>query len=490
VSVVEKQWSKYQEALFAFLAEGEGNALVDAKAGSGKTTTIVECVNRLPTSQSVLLVAFNRHIADTLSKRIRRRGVSCMTLNSFGYNVMRTHVPGVVMNEAKSDRLLLNTLDCERESDYFLYKRIRAVVSEVVSLAKGTALDEIAPDDFTFFLDNYDIEMDEDVRWEAYLRAAKVFRLSKLESHCIDFDDQLYLPVALDLPIPQLDWVFVDEVQDLSPIQIELVLRAGKRGRVICVGDYNQAVYGFRGAHPQAVAEITDRLQATRLPLSISSRCPEAVVEVARRVVPDLEWHKPGGVVDVVETREFVERVRPGDMVLCRFTAPLVGLCMQLLGAGKRSCVLGRDIEAGLMRLVKRFDRAKDLPTFWLRLNTYELEAAERYADNPMRLAAVYDRCEALRVIGAKCRTLEELKGKLHALFGEKDAATVVCSTVHKAKGLEADRVWIVKPECLPYLAKASQEWQVQQERNLLYVAVTRAKEELYFVVERNGNER
>ena len=64
----------------------------------------------------------------------------------------------------------------------------------------------------------------------------------------------------------------------------------------------------------------------------------------------------------------------------------------------------------------------------------------------------------------------------------EKIENAVMLSTAHKSKGLEADRVLILLPTKLPLTWKGQLDWQLIQENNLKYVAITRAKKELVFV--------
>src|SRR5262249_55889188 len=61
------------------------------------------------------------------------------------------------------------------------------------------------------------------------------------------------------------------------------------------------------------------------------------------------------------------------------------------------------------------------------------------------------------------------------------NADTLIFSTVHKAKGLEFDTVYILKSELMPHPA-AKRGWQLDQEYNIIYVALTRAKQRLYFL--------
>ena len=68
---------------------------------------------------------------------------------------------------------------------------------------------------------------------------------------------------------------------------------------------------------------------------------------------------------------------------------------------------------------------------------------------------------------------------KIKAIFTD-DIDGICLSTVHKVKGLEADRVFIVRPDLLP-MTTVTKGWQVQQEKNLEYVAITRARMELIY---------
>lgn len=95
------------------------------------------------------------------------------------------------------------------------------------------------------------------------------------------------------------------------------------------------------------------------------------------------------------------------------------------------------------------------------------------------RAAAARDRMRCLVAAARGCASVGELLAKLARLF---DTATgTMFSSVHKAKGLEADKVFILKPEWMPH-PKAKQGWELEQEWNLWYVAVTRARRELWWV--------
>jgi ATP-dependent exoDNAse (exonuclease V) beta subunit len=69
----------------------------------------------------------------------------------------------------------------------------------------------------------------------------------------------------------------------------------------------------------------------------------------------------------------------------------------------------------------------------------------------------------------------------IEQIFSDGESAINLC-TIHRAKGLEADRVWIIDPKSLPHIWKGQKAWQKEQEDNLLYVALTRAKKQLFIV--------
>src|ERR1019366_3050324 len=94
--------------------------------------------------------------------------------------------------------------------------------------------------------------------------------------------------------------VKVDEVQDLNPVNHALLDKLVKQ-RLIAVGDPWQSIYGFRGAMQSGMATLAAKFATTPTNLSISFRCPRAVVEAARWRVPHFKWIKEGGHVETLQ---------------------------------------------------------------------------------------------------------------------------------------------------------------------------------------------
>jgi YrbI family 3-deoxy-D-manno-octulosonate 8-phosphate phosphatase len=97
-------------------------------------------------------------------------------------------------------------------------------------------------------------------------------------------------------------------------------------------------------------------------------------------------------------------------------------------------------------------------------------------------LQGLLDKVEAIEALSESAESVAEVISRINSIFADESVG-VCLSTIHKAKGLEADRVFIIEPKCLP-APWVKQDWEIEQENNLAYVAYTRAKNELVFVPE------
>lgn len=466
-----KNWSTYQEAVFADVASGDGHTVVRARAGSGKTTTIVESFKHVPAGLSVLMVAFNKSIAAELQTRAPA-GVTVNTLHSFGFAAIRQACGKVSLDNRKVDRLIVDMLGNADES-----KAYRKALAKAVSLAKGILAE--TPEEIDDLIDTFELEVRESARPTFCQDALDIMADCRRDTRSIDFDDMIWLPVVLKMRVKQFDRVFVDETQDLNKCQIELALSACKKnGRICAVGDDRQAIYGFRGADSQAMPNVIGALRAKVLPLSVTYRCAKLIVDEAKTIVSDYEAG-PGSEDGEVAmaNRETLERdAKAGDFILSRANAPLIGLCLSFLKRGVAASVAGRDVGAGLIALIEK-SRAASVPELaewidvWQEAEITRITRRKIDADT----SSVEDRAACIQALCEGARSVQEIKDKIDGLFSDTDAANrIMLSTTHKAKGLERDRVWILMDT---YRPKKSTE-----EANLYYVAVTRARKSLFKV--------
>lgn len=122
------------------------------------------------------------------------------------------------------------------------------------------------------------------------------------------------------------------------------------------------------------------------------------------------------------------------------------------------------------------------------KLDDYEAREVDRAMakDQSTKAESVRDRVDCIRIIiGALAereRTVPKLVEAIQSLFTDKANGTITLCTVHKAKGMEWQRVYILDHNKLMPSKWAKRPWQKEQEKNLMYVAYTRAKFELAFI--------
>ena len=507
-----KVWSSMQQAIFGWVeaaADGSSSAaarhlVIEALAGSGKSTTIVEALRYVYDDQPACFLAFNKEIVTSLRPKVPA-GVKVATCHSYSNRALTAAFGSQEPNRwAAADRV---TALMGRSWDT---KALRGAVTQLVSRAKGSLVDE--PAGLDALADSAGIDLPDHPAWSrdrCIATAARVLRETREQagSRPWDFDDMIWLPLVLDLPLEAQDWIFVDETQDLNPAQLEMIQRiAGDNGRIVAVGDRHQSIYGFRGADRGAIPRMIAELAADVLPLSVSYRCPAAVVREAQALVPELQA-APGakdGIVRSAAAEELQRQAGPGDFVISRTNAPLVQLCFQWLAAGKRATIRGRDLAGGLATWVRN-TKAQDIPTLQRCLREWEakecarLEAADRPADH------VLDKSACLEALMQGAGSPADVVGRIDQLFDGPEHDRVVLTSTHRAKGLEADRCWLLRDTYMQtrshYRSRASgkrlarsariTDWDAvervdqapdQEEKNLFYVAITRSKNELIYV--------
>jgi ATP-dependent exoDNAse (exonuclease V) beta subunit len=317
------------------------------------------------------------------------------------------------------------------------------------------------------------------------------------ENGMVSFTDMIWIPLVLNLPIRKHKLIAVDECQDLNRSQHLLLQRAmSDGGNLVGVGDPRQAIYAFAGAMCDSFDQLQGHFEANVKPLSICYRCPTTVIEMARTLVPEIEAAPgaPVGDVGEIEENQFEEMLVPGDMVLCRLNAPLLKLCFQLISRKVHARVRGRDIGAQLAALA--WSIGKDLmdwnvfPQAVMSWRNSQIQVLSAKKDAEFAIQSTKDKAECLLTCFASFQptTCESLAASIQSLFSDEHSP-VILSTIHKAKGLENPRVFIIRPDRLPLVWAKQTPEQFQQELNLKYVAITRAQSELYFVKEGRHDE-
>lgn len=477
-------WSPEQEAIFEWFKNGLGNLVVQARAGTGKTTTIKEAFTRVLEVGRFLYAVFNKKNQREAEEKIRDPRVEVRTLHSLGFLFIK-----LVWKDATPD-------------DDVEFDRIRALVAgapdEIVALigklvgfaknltigipSEATVLDiadqrSILPSDE--LAKDWPVEKLAGIAIEA-MKAALV----KDPQGRVSFADMVWLPVAAGWVHPLFDLTVVDEAQDMNLPQLEIAIRATKStGRICIVGDNRQAIYGFRGAASDGMAMMKDRLNAKELGLTVTYRCPAVIVDLAKEIVPDYTAAPgaPQGEVLNMNLDAAIETLKPGDAVLSRLNAPLMNIALGLIRRQIPARIEGRDIGKQLVKRVQKL-KAKSVPDYlkklanWASKQTARISAAGgKYVKS--KIEQVQDELLTLQAVAEGCQNVAEIEARIIGLFEDSDKTikpAVVLSSVHKAKGLEWNKVCLVAST---FKHKGSEG----EEANIYYVAVTRAKKTLVF---------
>jgi superfamily I DNA/RNA helicase len=465
-----------QERIWKAMAESDDHLVVDAKAGTGKTFTIVEGASRIR-NKTKLFLAFNKSIATEIGAKLPM-DCEAKTFHSLGMGALKKHNGKAKMHFKKDDDIIKAVMGKDYKS--------KPGLKRLISLLKSSMIEWDDKDGIENLIDDYTIEFD-GIREKnnAILKLPQMKNLS-LDVSIFNFDDMIWLPVVLDLPVKHYDVVFVDEAQDFNESQRRLILKACNGGRMIIVGDPKQAIYGFR-ADSKSMSIFKDTLQFSsrevkEFPLTMTWRCAKAIVKEANRFVKDFKPRSDAEHGEVNDAVDFAPQV--GDMVLCRVNAPLVNHCFRLIIAGIPAYVLGRDIGQSLNALIKKVthDVSMDIATFKDALRQYVLTQVRMLMELEKENVAhgLQDRRDCLFALMGNVQTVNGLMDNIKTVFDDGKKAGVVFSTIHKAKGLEADTVWILKPDLMPHpMAKSKADR--EQEWNLCYVAITRAKRVLNY---------
>lgn len=469
--------SRYQQAIFDFVRSGSGDGVVRATAGSGKTTTLVQLARQLPDDLSACFLAFNTHTASELRDRLPRQ-VRAATVYALGRQGLLDRFPNLARKppEGRKSRYLVRQRIQQLELEFGVPRHNWPVAEQylldLLRFAMANVTNTRLDDEVAALAVQYNLTPPEDpgveVQCHREVRHLLRRRYEVLREHGVyDFEDMLYLPAVLKLPVPQYDFVFVDEAQDLSAVQLEVVLRAVKPGgRRLFVGDERQAIYGFTGADANSLSRIVDRTGATTLPLSITYRCPKSHVALARRLAPEIEAAPTAreGQVFVIREAWLSRWVKPGDLVICRYTAPLVKQCLTLIRQNVPAVVRGMDLGRQLQEIGRHLFAA-GLSGWRETLAAYRVTEEARIRrhapsehDAERQVGLRMDLLDCLLFLTAEMERqgasqVEELCTRLVAFFSD-DESPIMFPTIHKAKGREADRVFLLYPETMPAVSQ------------------------------------
>ena len=456
-----------QVAILDAVNTTDDNILIEAFAGCGKSTMCEMVQNEV--QGPVLYVAFAKSDAVGFTKRAKTT-TKAQTLNSLGHGVWG----GVVSHLAFDNQKMYNILSAmfnelkgkDKQNAWDQYSEIK----EAASMARhlGYIPNGKFPNGRRLCdRDTLEARLENKLTpfaW-ALVDAALTTSIKAAYDGLIDFDDQIYMPGLFGGTFPRFPLVLVDERQDLSPVNDAMLDKLCVQSRVVAVGDRWQSVYYFRGAQAEGMDKMKAKYKMAEYPLSISFRCPQAIVEAAKWRAPGFRWIKEGGKYEVLPDM-VASNIPEGAAIVCRNNAPLLRAAFALL-SGKRSVqVVGSDISAKIVKLLKKIGDPRDSrEDLLLKIDAWRDEKLQT-SNNP---ATTTDIAECLKVFAGWGKDVEQAINYAEHIFKQQGAITL--TTGHKAKGKEWDIVYFLDKHLL------SKE---EQDLNLKYVIQTRSKGECY----------
>lgn len=477
-------------AWFGFTVDGDNRYLLGdftITHNSGKTFTLCKLAEMTPPIKSSIFLAFNKSIAEELGQRLPRT-VKAQTLHSCALSSL---CKAFSLNFSLSDSKNFNLAKEKMEFKGVHPKRIPGIIMKVCRLYDLMRFN-LVPDDIEAIIalgERYGEDADE----ELAKRAIELRMLNKriADNYFLkggggklpmDFTDMLYYATQYvhKEDFKQYNVVMVDEIQDLSPLQYQLIkMLKTPRGRLVGVGDEKQAIYGFQGSNLDTLNAIKNAPNTVTLPLSITYRCARDIVDEACKVFPDGIVAAPGAVKGFVGDGTFKD-AQEGDFILCRNNAPLVDAFITLLRQGKKCTILGKEFGDELVSLI---DSVEDVWGLEQVLENMISKLQKKGVKSPTKCEA-YDKLnEKVNVLLSLYEyfgDLETVRSRIYDIFVENASRGITLSTIHKSKGLEADRIFFLQPELLPS-KYATTELALYAEKCLQFVAITRARKSLIY---------
>ena len=538
-----------QDILDFFLNNPQSNMLVNALAGSGKSTTA--CMLSEHSKTSDLYIAFNASVVEEFKKKIKNPKTKVMTMHSLAYSIMLYNVeqeskdsgekPKGFGSQRSKRTVSLDNFKPHKILDEEITKRYGRYIEfakrvflkdnyvNLYNLCRLTLTDMSSNKDVSRLIDDHVLFLyygDEGYSAPDISEITSTLKILDTKSRqqfetqgVIDFTDMLWITFNKlkydnwEVPYWALYTnIYCDEVQDFSNIQLNF-LKFIKRtkGRYVFIGDFHQAIYNFAGANAQAFNQIPKMFAPVEtFDLPICYRCAKSHLSRVNREygIPILPCDDaPLGFVKTIDKNKISEYAKAGDMVISRKNKWIAEVVLDLARNGTPIFIEDKEMVVAIKRqiLSSKCTSVGALKKFLQKvISNYNKKLFEIVSKNVREGGHEEERLEAVAETNSKIDNtsflLEILEGYLEnhtssdsvskfSAFVDKLLNTTpspdcvrLCS-IHKAKGLEATNVFVLNEAKINYDFRNSKEQNIQ-EKNLSYIATTRAKEGLYLVKE------
>lgn len=527
--------STYQQKIIDDFNNTSNNMFISALAGSGKTFTLVE-LTKYTHDYSVFL-AFNKSIQQELEARITNPRFKTYTFNGLGYLIMMRNVsdkhPNLKINldKFKTQNIVREVLSTNMvEFEKLTFEQKSTLINEFSALfdiGKAKFIDFNNKSDVLNIIDSYNlfenIECPMPMNGLDYIKLIDIINMEQFdENGVISFGDQLYITLkklfSKEWEVPAyllFTNIFNDEAQDMNRCQqllIKFIQR--KNSRIISVGDKNQAIYAFNGSDTVSVQNMIKMFNMVEYDLPINYRCATSHLDYVNRHYPEIGIKAcdtaPVGSIEFISEESIANIAQAGDFILSRKNKDLCEIVLSLLSKGKSIYFKDEQFVKKILSKIKSFSsKVKSLDDLANRLKN-EKEKNEKKLEKKHRqmiekgnvtegeleeLTFSNDVTDLFDCVILLLSTYKRKKSYGQSVEGfhtyveemlntKNNKNSIVCTSIHQAKGLEADNVFILHSARPFYELAFGNAEQKIQERNLSYIALTRAKQKLYLVTD------
>ncbi|MEO8853016.1 MAG: UvrD-helicase domain-containing protein [Ginsengibacter sp.] len=474
------------------IINSSGNIKINAVAGSGKTTTIIEYAKARPAHSRILYLAFNKSVKIEASKRFHEKGlanVQVETAHSLAYKniVFKNHYK--VRSQGYKTNEITEILNLKGNGDkiteYVIANHINKFIAYFCNSDKQKVKD----------LNYLDVVSDGKAKtfvktFYSYIEKQSRLFLNKMDKGEIEITHDFYLKkFHLSNPLLNFDFILFDEGQDASPAMLDIFLK--QTAIKVIVGDTHQQIYGWRFA-----VNSLEKATFKTLNLSASFRFSQPVADLAiailerKKIIGKHETVKITGNADTkeIKTKAVLARTNLGLLLKAIEYVTENKKPKKIYFEGNINSYTYADDGASLYDVLNLYNgnrtRIKDKLIQSMK-NMYELEDYTKKTEDAQLSMMV----EIVKEYGNKIPGIIKSIKENHIDNDDKENAEMIFSTVHRCKGMEYDSVQLVNDfvteEKLNNLKKESKEKELNisklnEEINLLYVAITRTKNTIY----------
>jgi len=483
------EWTKEQRDII----QSSGDIKINAVAGSGKTTTIIEYAKSRPENSRILYLAFNKSVKLEAAKKFSQKGlknVHVETAHSLAFkhvvNKQRYQIKAHGYKSHEIAELLQLQGNGEKLAEYIIAHHINKCVacfcnSDQLRVQDVNYLDTISEPRAKTFVTTF---------YQEIIKQSRLF-LKKMDEGEIEITHDFYLKkFQLSNPNLKYDYILFDEGQDASPAMLAVFLN--QQATKVIVGDTHQQIYGWRFA-----VNSLEQVNFKTFYLSTSFRFGQDIANLAMDLLQFKEHvgpYEPIAITGVGTNQESNSKA-----VIARTNLGLLLRAIEYITENSQAegmylegnihSYTYADEGAALYDVLKLFNRRTHSIKDKLIRSMKSLQELEDYVKKTedMQLGMMVEivRKYKNRIPGL----IQKLKDR-HVEDHEKEQAAVIFSTVHRCKGMEYDQVqlvhdFITEEKIIEAFKKYPEDTidraKLNEEINLLYVAVTRAKSKLLF---------